>query len=195
MSGDMTFSYQDHILICDNHLTPDECKYLIDYFDKQEQGGFVSTQGVNMGANSRKDYQLAVNEPGAMFAYPFSSMYVDKFWSHCYPVYLEHNPCIEIMSPHHLGWLKLQKTMPKGGFHKFHMEAQDRGTSDRILTLMTYLNDVEQGGTTEFIQQGLQVEPKAGRTIVWPAYFTHPHRGNPPYSGAKYIITGWVSFV
>lgn len=193
MSQDIQFTYKDHILICDNHLTKDECQYLINYFDRQEEGGFTGISQVDK--NNRLDYQLAVNEPNAIFAYPFSSMYVDKFWEYCYPEYLHHNPCIEIMAPHHVGWLKLQKTMPKGGFHKFHMEAQDRGTSDRILTLMTYLNDVEQGGTTEFIQQGLQVEPKAGRTIVWPAYYTHPHRGNPPYSGAKYIITGWVSFV
>ena len=26
-----------------------------------------------------------------------------------------------------------------------------------------------------------------------PAYFTHPHRGNPVYKKEKYIITGWVT--
>ena len=27
--------------------------------------------------------------------------------------------------------------------------------------------------------------------VIWPAYFTHLHRGNPPISNEKWIVTGW----
>ena len=64
----------------------------------------------------------------------------------------------------------------------------------RILTLFIYLNDVEEGGETEFLYQGVKVKPKAGRVCIWPAALTHLHRGNPIYTGSKYLITGWVTY-
>ena len=57
-----------------------------------------------------------------------------------------------------------------------------------------YLNDVEEGGETEFLYQSRRVKPKRGRLAIWPAQFTHMHRGNPPLSGDKYVITGWVEY-
>ena len=59
---------------------------------------------------------------------------------------------------------------------------------------MIYLNDVEEGGETEFLYQSIRVAPKAGTLLIWPAGFTHTHRGNPPLSGDKYIATGWVQY-
>ena len=65
----------------------------------------------------------------------------------------------------------------------------------RILTWTLYLNDVNEGGETEFLHQSLRIKPKQGTIVVWPAGFTHIHRGNPPLSGEKYIVTGWVEVV
>jgi len=28
---------------------------------------------------------------------------------------------------------------------------------------------------------------------VWPAGFTHVHRGNPPLKNKKYVISGWLT--
>lgn len=88
---------------------------------------------------------------------------------------------------------KVQRTPPKGGFHQWHSE-QGAGTqnSARCLTWMIYLNDTPKGeGTTEFIEQGLQVQPKKGTVVLFPAAWTHTHRGNPVYTCNKYIATGW----
>ena len=43
--------------------------------------------------------------------------------------------------------------------------------------------------------QNLRVEPKVGKTLIWPAQWTHTHRGNPPLSGFKMYATGWFSLV
>ena len=40
--------------------------------------------------------------------------------------------------------------------------------------------------------QHRRVQPKKGLLLIWPAYFTHKHRGNPPLKGEKYIATGWI---
>jgi len=59
---------------------------------------------------------------------------------------------------------------------------------------MIYLNDVEEGGETEFLYYARRIKPTQGTLLIWPAYFTHAHRGNPPLSNTKYIITGWIEF-
>lgn len=89
---------------------------------------------------------------------------------------------------------KMQKTKVGGGYHVWHCEAGSRGTADRVLTYVIYLNDVDEGGETEFLYQNLRQKPKAGDLVIFPAGFTHPHRGNPPISNDKYILTGWWEF-
>jgi hypothetical protein len=65
---------------------------------------------------------------------------------------------------------------------------------ERLLAWSLYLNDVDEGGETEFLYQSMRIKPKMGTFVLWPAFFTHTHRGNPPLSGLKYIATGWVEF-
>ena len=57
---------------------------------------------------------------------------------------------------------------------------------------MLYLNSVTEGGETEFLYQKRRIKPQQGRLVIFPAGFTHTHRGNPPLSGDKYILTSWV---
>ena len=52
--------------------------------------------------------------------------------------------------------------------------------------------DIVEGGETEFLYQSKRFQPKRGQFLIWPAGFTHVHRGNPPLSGEKYISTSWL---
>jgi hypothetical protein len=61
--------------------------------------------------------------------------------------------------------------------------------------VILYLNDVEEGGETEFLHQGKRIKPTKGTLILAPASYTHAHRGNPPLSNDKIIITSWVEFI
>jgi hypothetical protein len=89
--------------------------------------------------------------------------------------------------------MKLQRTEKGGGYHFFHFEAMDQPTSDRVLVWTIYLNDIEDGGETEFLYQSKRVKAKKGDICIFPANFLYTHRGNPPLSGTKYIVTGWYS--
>ena len=59
---------------------------------------------------------------------------------------------------------------------------------------MSYLNDVDDRGTTDFDYYGLKIKPEKGKTLIWPAEWTHAHTGSILKSGSKYIITGWFNF-
>ncbi len=89
---------------------------------------------------------------------------------------------------------KVQKTRPGEGYHIWHTEVLGKHASNRVLAFSIYLNDVEKGGETEFLHQHVRFKPKRGDMLIWPGYFTHVHRGNPPLSGDKYICTGWVEY-
>lgn len=88
----------------------------------------------------------------------------------------------------------IQRTLPGQGYHVWHCENEHmyRTSNSRILAVMMYLNDVNDGGETEFIFQHKRFKPKKGRVLLWPSGFTHTHRGNPPLKGEKFIITGWL---
>lgn len=85
-----------------------------------------------------------------------------------------------------------------GGYPYWHSEVYpqlpDNEALHRILLFMYYLNDVDEGGETEFYYQNRSIKPEKGSMVIAPAYFTHTHRGNVPLSGDKQIITSWVLF-
>tara|TARA_R100001015_G_C4618792_1_gene175345 strand:- start:747 stop:1337 length:591 start_codon:yes stop_codon:yes gene_type:complete len=90
--------------------------------------------------------------------------------------------------------IAIQKYEKKGGFKKWHCENQGYpGNIQRYLVFMTYLNDVKDGGT-EFKYQKIKTEAIKGLTLIWPAFFTHTHKGVISNEDEKYIITGWYSF-
>ena len=90
--------------------------------------------------------------------------------------------------------IKLQKTPIKGGYSVWHGKQGPGSDSTRVVSWMLYLNDVDEGGETEFLYQGFRQKATKGTLVVWPAGYTHTHRGNPPYSNDKYVITGWANF-
>jgi hypothetical protein len=62
----------------------------------------------------------------------------------------------------------------------------------RIITYLFYLNDVDEGGETEFFGGETKIVPKKGKLILFPSSWTFPHCGKMPISSNKYIVTGWI---
>lgn len=83
---------------------------------------------------------------------------------------------------------KVQKYLQNEGEYKWH---DDKANKTRILTFLWYLNDVKEGGETEFVD-GTKVKPKTGRICIFPATWLHIHRGCMPISSDKYICNGWI---
>ena len=92
---------------------------------------------------------------------------------------------------------KIQKYLPNEAYFILHTENTglvDGFAERRLIAWMLYLNDVTDGGETEFPSLDIKFQPKRGSMLMWPAYWTHPHRGLPSLTQIKYIITGWFSF-
>lgn len=89
---------------------------------------------------------------------------------------------------------KWQMTKIGGGYSVWHTEQNTGLAANRALVWSIYLNDIQEGGETEFLYQHRKIKAEAGSLLIWPAGLTHPHRGNPPYSNDKFILTGWFEF-
>ena len=71
---------------------------------------------------------------------------------------------------------------------------RDSFTANRILAWMFYLNTVTDGGGTYWDNYDLTMNAVKGRLVIWPAYFTHFHKGIVSKTETKYIATGWFQY-
>lgn len=74
-----------------------------------------------------------------------------------------------------------------------HFDALDY-SSNRYMVFLWYLNDVMEGGETEFCDLGLRIEARQGRLLMFPPYWLFQHAGLPPRSNDKYIISTYLLF-
>lgn len=74
-----------------------------------------------------------------------------------------------------------------------HFDALDY-CSNRYMVFLWYLNDVHEGGETEFCDLGLRIEARQGRLLMFPPYWLFQHAGLPPRSNDKYIISTYLLF-
>lgn len=88
----------------------------------------------------------------------------------------------------------IQHYPPGGGFFEEHYESAGPSVAKRVLTFQTYLNDIREGGGTRFVYQDFVTRPVRGKTVLWPAGYTHVHCGQVAPHEDKYIITGWWSY-
>lgn len=94
---------------------------------------------------------------------------------------------------HALEQFRIKKYNP-GGDDRFdtHVDVLNHESARRFLSFMWYLNDVETGGHTIF--KDLSIQPKKGTLVMFPPLWMYPHRGDPPISGPKYILSAYLHY-
>ena len=186
----------------DNFITPDECKFIINLFDDYHKLGLTFNRKSSENAHplNKQDDAVAAEE---ILKFPNCNGFdyiqndtikrmLDKLMYLVTEVYAVEFNSVLVHNSLYIRNFKVQKTEPKGGYHIWHAEKTNSHYQDRVLAWTLYLNDIEKGGETELLNYGLRVQPKAGTLCLFPAGFTHIHRGNPPYDNTKYIVTGWI---
>ena len=189
----------DGTAVFDGFFSNELCDNYIKYFNDRETAGFTHDRWTSqrMKPITMQDSQAFLTNGDFLTDVDtklVSEQFLKIFWEEIYKTYVQKFSVLENYASHKIYHLKLQKTLPTQGYHVWHSENGTRESSNRILVFILYLNDVEEGGETEFLYIKRRVTAKKGRLLLWPSGFTHTHRGNPPLSGEKYIMTGWVEF-
>ncbi len=84
----------------------------------------------------------------------------------------------------------IERVEPGQGFD-WHIDSGPLGTARRFLSALTYLNDIDEGGKTEFPLQGAALRPEQGTIVMFPPFWLFPHRGAPPTTATKYKMTAY----
>lgn len=108
-------------------------------------------------------------------------------------LYVKEYPEVERLDKFNVEDVNLQWYPGKGGFKTWHYERGTKGNMNRVLVFMTYLNDVENGGT-HFKYQDITTPAIKGLTVIWPPDWTHTHKGQIS-DNKKIIATGWFTLI
>ena len=193
--NEKTVNINNFIGVYDNYITKEECNKAIKLYEEQNKfNNTLNRIGFEKSSVLKKqDQQFFANEGN-----------IDVWWESLKPMmfnfdisfkhYIENTGANDVYGvPFHFTCLKIQKTLPTEGYHVWHIEhGKGFDNEARAFVFSIYLNDVEDGGETEFLHFSKRVKPKTGRIVIWPAAFPYLHRGNPPLSGEKYILTSWM---
>ncbi len=177
-------------------IEPEEiCDEIISFYDKNVQLHSPGLVGLGLCEDAKKTTDLSIN-PKQLDEIDYDPIkrYINLLFD-CYKNYNEHwGLSVQLLSKLEIGPFNIQRYDIGGHFSKIHSERTTLETAHRVFAWMTYLNDVTNGGETTFVNFGINVKPKKGLTLIWPAEWTHAHFGGVVNEGNKYIITGWLHF-
>jgi len=190
-----TVNITNFIGVYDNYITEQECNKAIQLYENQNKfNNTVNRISVEQSSILQKqDQQFFVAANNVEVWWEVLRPMVVNFdlaWNH----YIKNTGAQDAYEvPFQYTGLKIQKTLPTEGYHVWHVEhGKGFEYEARAFVYSVYLNDVEEGGETEFLHFSKRVKPKKGRIVIWPAAFPYLHRGNPPLTGEKYILTSWM---
>lgn len=172
------------------------CNHLINEFERLLESGVCNNRqsAENTTKTKKEDFHYFMNIRNNPMS-PFNDICVNDIFltglQNCFDDYVDE---FDILKDYNLRCttLKMQKTEPGAGYHIWHPEQGPDSDASRCLVYSAYLNTIEEAGETEFLYQKLRIAPKENTLIIWPAAFTHTHRGNVVHGNkSKYIITGW----
>ena len=192
--------FDNFVGIYDGFYSSEYCKAMIDYLEFMDSMDKTWQRDYTTEIN-KSDTSVNIIEPTSIsFSRdnlgPHFDTFTNTLWNECYPQYSKEYSVLQTMPQQMIYTIKIQRTKPTEGYHIWHCESSGRGMTSRMSVFLLYLNTIRSGGETEFLYTGQRIEPVEGRLLIWPASYTHTHRGNPPLGGqTKYVVTGWIEYV
>ena len=176
------------------YIKPDVCDKLIDFYEahpNKEKGSISKgeSRGVDLSYKNCMEVYLEVE-----------NIELQPYLSELIKVTEKYKKKYIYCDKQQAAWsfervIKIQKYLPKEAYFSWHYErVGDSQTNKRNLVFTTYLNDVKDKGETDFYYQKLKIQPRKGLTLIFPAEWTHTHRGLTSTKDTKYIITGWYGY-
>lgn len=184
---------ENGLAIFEGFFSNEYCDHLIKVFEWSNKNSYTWGRGdqpETKMSDTAITIQYSIDFLGKDIA-EFNSV----FWDIIYPEYTKYFSILNDIGKHGILTYKIQKTLPGQGYHVWHCEHDSRERAHRLSAYILYLNDIEEGGETEFLYLKKRIYPKKGTLVIFPSGYVHTHRGNPPLSGEKYIMTGWLEYV
>jgi len=179
------------VQVFDGALTPAFCRQMIESFDTFERFHVANGRGHRAGLEESAWHELNIT--------PISDAAFRGFFIREMDIHLaRYNERLGLTIP--VPWrpkiddLCIKRYRASAG-ERFqpHFDALDE-KAGRYLVFLWYLNDVEEGGETEFCNLDLRVQARAGRLLMFPPYWMFQHAGLAPRSNDKYIISTYLMF-
>ncbi len=184
-------SLEHCVQVFDGALTPEFCAQMVDSFDRMDQYHVPHGRGYKRGLEGSAWTELNITPLADAGFKGFFLKQIDDYLKRyneqlALPIPVPTRPRIEDLRI---------KRYRVGADEKFepHFDSMD-DKANRYLVFLWYLNDVAEGGETEFLNLGLKVAPRAGRLLMFPPYWMFQHAGLAPISNDKYIVSTYLLF-
>jgi len=197
----MNADHKDFIATYSDVYPEGYCEHLISEFERLVQGGAGSNRRKTDNAlrHQKDDVQLSLDIKVHQTNKFDEKNVVDIFFDGLQQCFEDYTATYSVLKDGkiHASAMKLQRTSPGGGYHIWHSEQGNNVDASRVIVYMLYLNTLalEEAGETEFLYQQTRLRPQQNTMVVWPAAFTHAHRGNVVHGkNSKYVVTGWFYY-
>ena len=181
----------DFIGVYDNAVPHEMCKRMIDYFEENKtkhfRGRFMVGDDlfIDKSIKDSTDMCLDIDEecPPSTIIRRVLQFYTDQYND-------KHLSTFEIDNYSLDREYNMQRYDPGQGYHGLHCESFGPG-NPRVLAWTLYLNTVTDGGGTYYAEYDKTIDAVEGRLCIFPAFWTHAHKGIVSNTETKYIATGW----
>ena len=191
---------KDFIEVYENTLTREVCDKVMTYTDlrlstmsEDKKRGLIGGDEIDVELKDSYDLHMKLDDDNEISISIRNALLprIDK--------YIQSNPQLNLLPRwKYQNVYNLQKYNPGMGFHSLHCEntgAKPKHSVNRLAAWMIYLNTITNGGGTYFDNYDRTMDAVQGRCVIWPAYWTHMHKGIVSKTETKYIATGWIGFI
>jgi len=190
-----------YIKIYDDVIDADSCNMLIGKFEAAEEDQYEEVRQVERDkAIAFTQINLVNNEDWASVQNGMLEVFQDYIMA-----YINDCKIAPKQWPQTYGYEAIRmKRYLNNNYDRFdpHVDVMNQETSRRFLSFFIYLNDVDEGGETEFLNLykpgtyiPFRVRPKRGRMLMFPPTWQYYHAGLKPISGMKYLLHSYLHYV
>ena len=189
-----------YIKIYDDVIDADSCNMLIGKFEMAEEDQYEKVrQAERDKAIAFTQINLVNNEDWASVQNGMLQVFQDYIMA-----YINDCKIQPKQWPETYGYEAIRmKRYLNNNYDRFdpHVDVKNYETTRRFLAFFIYLNDVDEGGGTEFININkpgtyipLKITPQRGRLLMFPPLWMYYHAGLKPVSNNKYLIHSYCHY-
>lgn len=205
--------FDNFIYTNDNAMSKEVCQEMMNYTndnldgikEREEHTKFIMKD--IYPTQSRPDYPVKTKSDFAYFWTPYSicsppqilvKKVIEVIMGGLHE-YVKKYPAITLCSKYGISFqdIKYHVVKEAQGYHAWHSEWTSTYPEDRrILVWHISLTNHENEGELEFLYHDERVPARAGRLVIWPAFFPWLHRGNAIRTDTeKHYLTGWFTSI